>query len=140
MSATTTNKENLVSFAFAYFMKTSPEKEGDQTHFDDWNEIFENFKITEIKLTYKSFLESNFNYSGLKDGYAYNKSKGEKPTLLEQLEETAKKDSGSSDPVYFEPLGSASRQRLIEKMDRIYFMKDFGASSTKLRDIFYKYF
>lgn len=79
MSATTTNKENLVSFAFAYFMKTSPEKEGDQTHFDDWNEIFENFKITEIKLTYKSFLESNFNYSGLKDGYAYNKSKGEKP-------------------------------------------------------------
>ena len=83
---------------------------------------------------------NDMNTSGLIEKYVPDKSKGEKPTLLEQLEETAKKDSGSSDPVYFEPLGSASRQRLIEKMDRIYFMKDFGASSTKLRDIFYKYF
>jgi hypothetical protein len=72
--AATTGKENLLSFAFAYFMKTSPSQKGDEQHFDDWNEIFEDFKITEVKSKYKSFLEHNFDYSGLKSTYEYDKS------------------------------------------------------------------
>ena len=74
--AATTGKENLLSFAFAYFMETSPTQKNNQQHFDDWNEIFEDFKITQIKSKYKSYLEHNFDYSGLKDGYAYDKSQG----------------------------------------------------------------
>lgn len=67
--AATTGKENLLSFAFAYFMESSPSQKGDQQHFDDWKSIFEDFKITEVKSKYKSFLEYNFDYSGLKTSY-----------------------------------------------------------------------
>jgi hypothetical protein len=67
--AATTSKENLLSFAFAYFMESSPSQKGDQQHFDDWDEIFKDFKITQIKSKYKSYLEHNFDYSGLKTSY-----------------------------------------------------------------------
>jgi hypothetical protein len=74
--AATTDKENLLSFAFAYFMETSPTQKNNQLHFDDWNKIFEDFKIADNKSKYKSFLEYNFDYSGLKNSYAYDKTQG----------------------------------------------------------------
>lgn len=67
--AATTGKENLLSFAFAYFMETSPSQKDDEEHFNNWKNIFEDFKITEVKSKYKSFLEYNFDYSGLKTSY-----------------------------------------------------------------------
>ena len=72
--AVTTGKENLISFSFAYFMETSPTQQNNQQHFDDWNSIFEDFKITEVKSKYKSFLENNFDYSSLKTTYEYDRS------------------------------------------------------------------
>lgn len=72
--AKTTAKENLTSFGFAYFMESKPATTGNQAHFDEWSAIFEDFKITDIKNKYKSFLEYDFDYSGLKAGYAYKKS------------------------------------------------------------------
>jgi hypothetical protein len=76
--------------------------------------------------------------TGLIEKYA--PANGEKPTLLEQLEALAAKENGSNEPIYFEPLNSTARTQLIEKLERVYFMKNVQSSSTKLRDVFYKYF
>ena len=75
--SSTTNKENLLAFAFSYFMVTKPSKANDKEHFENWNAIFENFTVKDAK-EYKSHLEHNFDYSGLKSEYAFDKKYSEK--------------------------------------------------------------
>jgi hypothetical protein len=90
--ATTTAKENLVALAFSYFMVSKPTVQNDPTHYDNWHNIFKNFLVKDVKSTYKSHLESNFDYSGLKSEYAYDKKRVEEFEKLELETDTAKKE------------------------------------------------
>lgn len=90
--ATTTAKENLVALAFSYFMVSKPTVQNDQTHYDNWHNIFKNFLVKDVKSTYKSHLESNFNYSSVKREYAYDKKRVEEFKKLELEKDTAKKE------------------------------------------------
>jgi hypothetical protein len=91
--STTTAKENLVAFAFAYFMVSKPKIQNDQTHYDNWNDIFKNFLIKDVKSTYKSHLESTFDYARVKSEYSYDKKHVEAVNKkLESIEDQAKKE------------------------------------------------
>ena len=63
----------------------------------------------------------------------YTAASGEPATLLEKLESIA----GN---VKFEPVNSTARTELIDKMKRVFFLKDFEAADVQLRNIFYKFF
>lgn len=85
--ARTTAKENLLSFAFSYFMVSKPREKNNQQHFDDWNAIFENFNIKDVKSKYKAHLESTFDYADLKKAYAYDKEYSKKLALIQDEKE-----------------------------------------------------
>ena len=69
-------KEFLACFAFAYFMKNRNYKT-DLNHKQEWIDIFNDFKVGEVKPIYKEYLEPNFKYSDLKTKYSYKS--GENP-------------------------------------------------------------
>ena len=96
----TTGKELLLSFAFAYFRETAPKKRNDPKHFDDWNSIFEDFKITELKSKYKSFLESTFDYTRLRNDYKYDKARLKQIADKKEKEKAARQEGKKSNHVY----------------------------------------
>lgn len=69
-------KEFLACFAFAYFMVNQNYKNNPQ-HKEEWIDIFNDFKVGEVKPIYKEYLEPNFKYSDLKAKYSYKS--GENP-------------------------------------------------------------
>jgi len=69
-------KEFLACFAFAYFMKNQNYKNNPQ-HKEDWIDIFNDFKVGDVKPIYKEYLEPNFKYSNLKSRYSYKTGKGD---------------------------------------------------------------
>ena len=62
-------KEFLAMFAFAYFMKNQNYKNNPQ-HKEDWIDIFNDFKVGDVKPIYQEYLEPNFKYSNLKAKYS----------------------------------------------------------------------
>ena len=71
--AATTAKENLMCLAFAYFMDTKPTGRNEEDHYKVWEQIFNNFNVTEVKSKYKSYLEHGFDYASLKTSYSFTK-------------------------------------------------------------------
>lgn len=69
-------KEFLACFAFAYFMKNQNYKNNPQ-HKEEWIDIFNDFKVGEVKPIYQEYLEPNFKYSNLKSRYSYTTGKGD---------------------------------------------------------------
>lgn len=69
-------KEYLACLAFAYFMKNR-DYNTNPNHKQNWIEIFNNFKVSEVEPIYKEYLEPNFNYSGLKSKYSFNRGLGD---------------------------------------------------------------
>lgn len=67
-------KEYLACLAFAYFMKNRDYR--NDSHKEEWIDIFRDFKSTEVKNDYREYLEPDFRYSDLKSQYSFNTGSG----------------------------------------------------------------
>lgn len=79
--AATTEKENLISLCFAYFMKTKKDSY-DEDHKNQWFELFQQTLVSnrltpkvlqkDIQKEYQQYLESDFDYSIVRKKYLYS--------------------------------------------------------------------
>jgi len=95
--AAATTKEQLASIAFAYFMVDQNYK-NNQAHLDSWIDLFENYKVTDVREKYKTYVEPNFKFGSLKTQYGFKTGSGDAHLYIvyNQIKELF--DSGFIDP------------------------------------------
>lgn len=81
----TTEKELLICFCFAYFMKTKT-KISSKDHYENWLKIFRKSSKTDIlslKIDYGNYLEDNYEFKKLIDHYLYEETNASGKQLVD---------------------------------------------------------
>jgi hypothetical protein len=125
--AVTTAKENLMCLAFAYFMDTRPDRKGDAEHLKSWETLFNDFKVSDVKAKYKTYLEYGFDYNSLKSSYSYTKKASHAHVVVayKQVEK-----------LYYSGIISRSKEYRLYTQSSTFTKTVKDACLKKLKDVF----